>query len=442
MAKFGLNITPFAVGGRFILRMQKDIAAGFMGIAKMAAGVATGIGMARFTAQVTKAVGEVSDMAREFDNIRASSGIIASQVQAMRFSRDQRVGFGTAQDLLGDTGEVWNQYAGAIRDASVRWAAASERAKAAWAAVIGELAPVFSKVLDEFNKADIVGQAKKFGQWLGDGAKVVYQLFSDGDFLKNFGENLKTIIIDYAVSGLMAVGKFGTEVLKYVWETSFSQATAGIYSEFTAIADKMGEYMGVVWDSVLNNVEKQWNDILLQINLWANRLGFGDRAKVMQGYSERVQENEAKRKSIDDSVARLGQDMQKNMKGVLEAMKKAAVEISASMGRSPVAINGIVERARKAIGDFNKQTSARSFDIENRTIGQSFASSSLAAIGGGGMVGPTSLQTMAENTRRQVTLLEAANQKLQNLVTILGGTSSNMVPAEAFPVPITNFNRR
>jgi hypothetical protein len=439
----GLNTSAFTAGARVVLNMQKTLAAGFASVARTAAGVATGIGMTRFVSQLSRSVTEVTELAREFDNIKAASGVIASQVQAMRFSREQRVSFSTAQDLLGDSGKVWDKYAGAIRDASVRWAAASERAQAAWAAIIGEIAPVFSRIMEDFRKVDLIGMAQKFGRIVADSLKFAYELFSNNALLQQFGENLKTIILDGAANGFAAFTNAAVTLVKNMWTNGLNSALGNMFSSFVKFADLSALYLKNMWLGVINSLEEKWNRLLLTLNGFASNLGFGNSDAMWKGHGERQAGTDRTSRGLGYEREFLKAQMSMSLQGVQDALTRFSAEILKASGNTPQAFKSIGEMFSKAVSRFDTFTGSKGFDIENRSVGQTFAATSLAAIGGGGYTGPTSLQTMADNSRRQTDLQTKINDQLTVMVQMAAASVNPLAAAVngGRSIQITNFQR-
>lgn len=477
VAKFGINISAFAAGGKFILRMQRDIGAGFRSIAQTAAGVATGIGLSRMTAQLSVALRDISQMAVEFDNIKAASGITASAVQKMRFSTKQRVGFGTASELLGDSGKMWDKYAGVIRDASVLWAAASERAKAAWAAVVGQIAPVFIKIMEDIRTsgASLVKMAEAFGSRLAKGATVVYNVLTSGkimevikagfDYAQKATRNIATWLVEGVAktlpSAFMAVVRIFGRQLENVFVNVPKILGGGLLIAAAEFIDKGIPKIAEAFKVMLRSLA----DGLLQaakgfIEVVSNPFKYINSENILN-LSMKVKtamETAFNSVSTTDNMRHTGRGMvnsgmegiQQNFiatgKDLVAVMKKfVSVEMKDVAGaeKARSAMNDLV-RLLSDNGRLSKLTGVR--DIENRSIGQSYAVSSMAAIGGGGYVGPTSMQTMADNIRRQTSIQQSMDAKLGGILQAL--TSNAAVRVNPFallsggpPITITNLPR-
>lgn len=438
VAQFGINVSAFAAGGKFMKRELSNIAAGFKNVATVAAGVAGGLGLSNLTSKLTQALGTVVDMAVEFDNIKAASGVTASLVQKMRFSAQNRVSFGTASSLLGDTGSVWDKYAGAIRDASVRWAAASERARAAWAAVIGELAPVFSKILDDFQKFDLVGTAKQFAEVIGNGAKIVYQLLTDGELYSTIAKHFKSII-GSAIQWLGDFGEAGTKVLELMWTNSISIAFNKLWTSWKDFSTRMADYLSLAFLGAVNKMKEKLDELLSGLNTFALGLGLGDAQKVQASEAERRKQRAAERYGIE--AQRNSLEAQYGSKSFSQELVKIFRDLKAN-GKGSPEFAKLTKDISSALDKFNVATSTKKFDIENRSIGQNYAASSMAAIGGGGYVGVTSAQTMADNIRRQTSIQERMDTKLGAILEALTNKAIQTLPQSIFgstPVAISNF---
>lgn len=440
VAQFGINVSAFAAGGKFIKRELTAIAGGFKTVATVAAGVAGGLGLSKLTSKLSQALGVITDMSVEFDNIKAASGVTASAVQKMRFAAKNRVSFGTASDLLGDSGRVWDKYAGAIRDASVRWAAASERARAAWAAVIGELAPVFSKVLDDFQKFDLIGTAKKFAESLGNGVKIVYQLLTDGELYSTITSNLGAAF-NASMKTLIELIAVGGKALEDIWKKSFGVASVQIYAEFVNLANKVGSYFTFVFENLVTSIKEQFNNLLASLNSFA--LNFlGDPTKVAIAQAKREQDIMNRRKNTAAVFSATNTSVGFDMRPLTKEIDRITKNIAGSQGLGAL-FSKIGNSLKEKLETFNDSTSTKKFDIENRSIGQSYATSSMAAIGGGGYVGVTSAQTMSDNIRRQTTIQERMDTKLGAILEALTGgarmKTSFSTPFGSVPVTISNF---
>lgn len=435
VATFGLNVSGFATGAKFIINTQRQIVKGFSSIISTAAGVASGLGIARLASTLAGSLSDVVDMAREFDNIKAASGVIASDLQAIRFSSNQRVSMQTAKDLLGNSGQVWDRYAGAIRDASVRWAAASERARAAWAAIIGELSPVFSKILDDFAKFDLVGTAVRFANIIGDGAKMVYQLLSDGELFSTIGTHFKAIIAG-AIDGLAELGKAGAQIVELLWNSGFSNALRTMWQGWVGFSDSAAEYLRSAMFSTATDVKEMLNDALALGNTFASNLGLGNRTSTAAAIAKREADIAAQRKIGQQYAPKdfsVTTDFGKQLKGIIDDIGKHGFDTKP--------FDALTGTLSKALDKFNASTvNNPKFDIENRSIGQSYAASSQAGVGGGGPVGSTSVQTMADSLRRQTTIQERMDQKLGRLIEIQGEKFRYASPVDSIAgVSITNF---
>lgn len=437
VATFGLNVSGFAQSAKLIINTQRQIAGGFAQIIRTATGVASGIGIARMASMLAGSVSDVVDMAREFDNIKAASGVIASDLQAIRFSSNQRVGFQTARELLGDSGKVWDKYADSIRDASVRWSATSERAQAAWASIIGELSPAFSKILDDFSKFDLIGTAVEFGEKLGNGVKIVYQLLTDGQLLSTLGTHMKSLIAA-GVEGLVALGKTGVRVVKLMWESGFGQALNSMWTSWVNFADEAADRFSDALFDTFTDYKEMWNGVLDTGNDIALAVGLGDSKKVAAAKKRRDAEIDDRRRTAaapwsDSNNGVLNGQFADAMKGMLDELKNN------SIGTAP--FDDMLSTLNQALEKFNAATvNNPKFDIENRSIGQHYASSSMAGVGGGGPIGVTSMQTMASSLNRQVTIQERIDQKLGIMLELREEKYKFATPVNQIGgVAITNF---
>jgi len=384
-------------------------------------------------------------------------------------------------------GQVWEKYAGAIRDAAVRYEAASQKAKAAWAAIIGQLAPAFSAIMDKTSGLPLIQAAEKFGRVLSDAFKAAVGIIQNGDILATLsaageyflaqmtnatdyvlrllGDNLP-VIFSAAVElfGLTLSNVFvaSTQIFAGLW----LQAVGMVAGYLLEVAASFGESLLATWEampaviqSVANFLQNLFVEAFVSLHVFFRdglidgikniaafllselRAAFDGAVSYLKGLLAGVDLSpeglkKTGGKMTTDGVAKLGENTgaaAAAIKGLIGNIKlPRGLDIGGKAGDALAKIKDILAKGLSGFG------SKSPGDIENTTIGQRYAVSSLAAIGGGGNVGPTSSQTLlVDHARRQTDLQMAMLQELRVANGRAGGSAgANIGNNETL---ITNF---
>lgn len=456
-----LDYSAWERGAKAVMRIEAQLSKSLSSLS-VAGGNLLSTGITKFASALSGVLPDVTRMATEFDNAYSAAGMLASQLQTMKFSSANNVSMKTAQGLLGDSGKVWDQYAGTIRDASVRWAAASERAYAAWAAVIGKLAPVFSTIMDDIQGGGsyLIAAAEKFGGWIADSAMLLYDIFTSGrtweaakltfEYMVAQGKNLVIALVE-------AFGKT-IPALASLWLTNLGATLKNLFINIPKILGgglllAATEFIEIgippIWEAfkalaenvgtALTNAAKAFVEMVKNPFEYLDFDKIGEKIKsaVASGWNAIPKSREEARTTGRNLMLSGMEGISNNGKAIAEKFWEAVKTFS-----SAVKINDVAG-AQKLAGELSRLAqevsrgsgASRAVNLENTTIAQPYKASSLAAVGGGGGVGPTSMMTLADYARQQVSLAQNSLTELKSIrqsLAGLAGTSGIPIVKQVF----------
>ena len=363
-ARIGLDYSAFAAGSKAVQSIATNmnrivVGAIAFGAVKLGLDSLSGI---------KNAIMDVINLGEETANAGHIAGMAAGNFMIFSAAMEKGITRNTAASLIGDNAAILDRSAGTFRDVAIKLWAVGEKVKGFWLGVLDQVAPVLSKMLDSGLGVNLVAAGERFGKVMRDAFGVIYQLAADGNLWSGLG--------DMAAAAFRYATDIGSGLIEILFTKAFWSSINSFLTGMGSVIEQLASNLFTALSNAFNDLQRMWarifpdliNADLIPANRTSNPL------------------------------------TNPNDKDPLTALKDLFANTKLEI---PPSIIQALDKFNAGAGKDSGQ------QFENTKVAKNFAVSSLAAIGGGGGVGPgTQLLTVAQQHAKTA---EQSDKKLSEI---------------------------
>lgn len=416
-ATIGLDYSAFESGSKAVMKCCEQMGSFIKNTLAVAAGNILSAAFAKGANALSSFFSAMKDnlvniftAGEQMANLAHATGMAAGQYMQFVTAAEKGVTFSEAGKLLGKNADIMTRDAGMFRDISLKLYAVGERIQGFWLGVADKIAPVINPLLDRLVALDLSGWGQAFAEPIANAVKIIYQLAADGKLWQTMGE--------FAAAAFTYAAEVLGKLIGVYSNAGFSEAMSKMWASIK-------EFGGFLYETLLSSVSRVLEYFSLGLIMAANKVAsIMDKAAVFFGLmdQEQADSNQEQRTGAEEGVAKgIASDTTLPETRSVPIGQQLADALKDVKFGTPELITTLTD----ALSKFDLTTSKGSDKYSNQSAVQNFGVSSMAAVGGGGGVGMTSL---ADHAAKQSDYQRDLRDDVRELKAALTGRSEPAKP--------------